>query len=159
MSSAGTKRSTTQRPAAKRQATARPTAKRPASRRQPGAGWWRRVAVACALLAVVGALIGVVVATSGSNRVQDRTVVLDVRTPEEFASGHLDGAVNLDADAPDFAERAAELDPGREYLVYCRTGRRAERVVEHLRGLGFTDVTNAGTLHLAAWTTHLDIVG
>ena len=86
-------------------------------------------------------------------------MVLDVRTPEEFATGHLDGAVNLDAGAEDLDARLAGLDPDGEYLVYCRTGRRSAEVVEHLRGLGFTDVTDLGPLHLASWTTGLAVVG
>lgn len=161
------------KPAAQRPTPAqRPTAKRrPAgetARRRPGSAaqrqrdrdraWWQRLAVACALLAALGALVGVVISTSGSNRVQERTVVLDVRSAEEFAAGHLEDAVHLDAGAPDFAERVAALDPEAEYIVYCRTGRRAQTVVDHLTSLGFTDVTNAQTLRLAAWTTGLDVV-
>ena len=46
-------------------------------------------------------------------------VVLDVRTPEEFAAGHLEGAVNLDVSAADVATRVADLDPGATYAVYC----------------------------------------
>jgi|GEM_PF-1674565 len=148
------------RPAAGR----RPAAKQPATRRRPaagrtaGPGWWQRVATACALLAALGALAGVVVATWDSNRVEDRTVVLDVRSPEEFAAGHLEGAVNLDAEASDLAERVAVWDAANSFIVYCRTGHRARVVVDLLTSLGFTDVVNAGSLHTAAWTTRLDIV-
>ena len=70
--------------------------------------------------------------------------VLDVRTPSEFAEGHLAGAVNLDVQAPEFAGRAAALTRGTAYLVYCRTGVRAERAGRHLRGLGHAPLVNAG---------------
>src|SRR5262245_34037208 len=46
-------------------------------------------------------------------------VVLDVRTPSEFAAGHIAGATNVDFQAGDFAERLAKLDRERTYLVHC----------------------------------------
>lgn len=48
-------------------------------------------------------------------------VVLDVRTPEEFAEGHLPGAVNLDVSDPGFEQGLEELDRDATYAVYCRT--------------------------------------
>lgn len=79
------------------------------------------------------------------------TVVLDVRTPAEFASGHLEGAVNLDVSSPDFAQALAELNPDVAYAVYCRSGNRSAAALEAMLGQGFTSV-----YHLAggigAWT-------
>ena len=46
-------------------------------------------------------------------------VILDVRTPAEFASGHLPGAVNLDVQGADFGGGLAKLDPSASYAVYC----------------------------------------
>jgi rhodanese-related sulfurtransferase len=71
-------------------------------------------------------------------------VVLDVRTPEEHAAGHLDGAVLADVTAPDFAARVAPLDRGRTTYVYCRTGNRSQRAAEAMRAMGFTRVVNVG---------------
>lgn len=71
-------------------------------------------------------------------------VLLDVRTPAEFAEGHLAGAVNLDVQAPDFAARAAALAPGTPYMVYCRSGARSERAGQYLLELGFAPVVNGG---------------
>jgi rhodanese-related sulfurtransferase len=68
-------------------------------------------------------------------------VVLDVRTPEEFAEGHLDGAELLDFYRADFGDRLAELDRGVPYLLYCRSGNRSGQTLEMMRQLGFTDVT------------------
>ena len=53
------------------------------------------------------------------------TIVLDVRTPAEFAAGHLPGAVNIDVEAPDFGTRIAALDASLPYAVYCRSGNRS----------------------------------
>lgn len=69
-------------------------------------------------------------------------VVLDVRTPEEFAEGHLEGAVMLDFYEEDFADQLAELDPDAPYLLYCRSGNRSGQTVELMRELGFTNVAD-----------------
>ncbi len=67
-------------------------------------------------------------------------VVLDVRTPEEFAFGHLAGAVNLDFYAATFADDLGTLDREAPYLLYCRTDNRSGQVREMMRSLGFRDV-------------------
>ena len=72
----------------------------------------------------------------------DAVVVLDVRTPEEFAAGHLAAAVNLDVSAPDFATRAAELDPGVTYAVYCRSGNRSQTAMTMLRDAGVASLAD-----------------
>ncbi|MBD3915946.1 rhodanese-like domain-containing protein [Nocardioides hwasunensis] len=77
-------------------------------------------------------------------RIADGATVIDVRTPEEFAAGHLDGATNLDVQADDFADRLGELPREDPYVVYCATGRRATGAVEQMEELGFTDVVNGG---------------
>jgi phage shock protein E len=83
--------------------------------------------------------------------------IIDVRTPEEYADGHLEGAVNIDVQAADFAERVAELPTDAEYTVYCRTGSRAGAAVAQMTALGFTDVTNAGSLADASASTGLPV--
>ncbi len=69
-------------------------------------------------------------------------VVLDVRTPEEFAQGHLAGAKNLNVMAPDFEQQVAQLDRGKTYLVYCRSGNRSARAVQAMTRLGFTRISH-----------------
>lgn len=64
-------------------------------------------------------------------------VVLDVRTPEEFAEGHLADAVLVDFYAADFADQLAALDTDVPYLVYCRSGNRSGETLEVMRRLGF----------------------
>ncbi|AMK11177.1 rhodanese-like domain-containing protein [Pseudodesulfovibrio indicus] len=67
-------------------------------------------------------------------------VILDIRTPAEFAAGHIEGAVNIDYYAPDFESRLAALDRNVEYFVYCRSGNRSGRAMDVFSRLGFTRV-------------------
>ena len=67
------------------------------------------------------------------------TVLLDVRTPAEFAAGHLRGATNLDIGSPGFAAAAAELDKSLTYAVYCRSGSRSRVALAAMAELGFTN--------------------
>ncbi|MEE9415051.1 MAG: rhodanese-like domain-containing protein [Acidimicrobiales bacterium] len=69
-------------------------------------------------------------------------VVLDVRTPEEFAEGHLEGAIMIDFYDDDFADQLAELDPSKSYLLYCRSGNRSGQTTPILKDLGFDDVAD-----------------
>ncbi len=75
---------------------------------------------------------------------QANVTVLDVRTPEEYATGHLAGARNLNFRAPDFAEQVARLDPKRTYVLYCASGNRSNQAGTLMLGRGFRDVRNAG---------------
>lgn len=65
----------------------------------------------------------------------DAPIVLDVRTPEEFAQGHLPGAVLIPHDQ--LAARLDELDRDRWVLVYCRSGKRATTAQGVLEDAGF----------------------
>ncbi len=69
-------------------------------------------------------------------------VVLDVRTPSEFAEGTIEGAVLLDYRAPDFAEKVAKLDKAKLYLVHCAAGGRSARACAKMETLGFTNLVN-----------------
>lgn len=73
---------------------------------------------------------------------RDDCAVLDVRTPEEYRGGHLQGASNLDFFRPDFPESLAGLDRKKKYVVYCRKGTRGARTMELMRQQGFSHVTN-----------------
>ena len=66
--------------------------------------------------------------------------IIDVRTPEEFADGHIRGAVNIPVQQPDFAERVAALDPAATYAVYCRSGNRSQPAVAAMRDAGITNI-------------------
>ena len=68
------------------------------------------------------------------------TVVLDVRTPAEFAAGHLPEAKNIDIEGPDFASRIAALDKTATYAVYCHSGNRSATAMEQMTAAAFTHV-------------------
>lgn len=70
----------------------------------------------------------------------DGVTILDVRTPAEFLSGHLEGAVNIDVESPDFLQRIEELDLEGVYGLYCRSGNRSRVAEEAMRATGFTQV-------------------
>ncbi len=69
-------------------------------------------------------------------------VILDVRTPEEFAAGHLPDAININVESSDFATKVAGLDESTETLVYCQTGNRSGVATDQMAELGFTDMSD-----------------
>ena len=79
-------------------------------------------------------------------------VILDVRTADEFAEGHLDGAIMIDFYADDFADQLAGLDPDVPYLLYCRSGNRSGQTATMMQDLGFTDVADVDG-GIGAWTS------
>lgn len=97
-------------------------------------------------------------AGSASAAVAEGAVLLDVRTPEEFAGGHLDGAINIDVQAPDFDARVAALDPNATYLVYCRSGNRSGQAVSRMSAAGFTNLSNIGSVAEANAATGVPVV-
>lgn len=68
------------------------------------------------------------------------TVLLDVRTPAEFAEGHLPGAVNIDVESPDFLQQVSGLDQNKAYAVYCRSANRSKVAMTAMQQLGFTQL-------------------
>jgi thioredoxin len=68
--------------------------------------------------------------------------ILDVRTPDEFESEHIDNAVNVNWNSDDFATKAASYDKSKPVFVYCLSGGRSKQAAEKLNELGFTTVYN-----------------
>lgn len=77
-------------------------------------------------------------------------VVLDVRTPSEFAGGHLEGAVNIDIYASDFSSKIASLDKSKSYAIYCRSGNRSKTALDQMKKSGFSQVAHL-TGGIGAW--------
>jgi rhodanese-related sulfurtransferase len=67
-------------------------------------------------------------------------VILDVRTAQEYISGHLNGSINLDFRSTSFAGELDVLDRGNAYLVYCRTGVRSGQTAALMKSLGFMEI-------------------
>ena len=65
------------------------------------------------------------------------TVILDVRTLEEYSSAHIPGAVLIDVQQPDFETKVQELDRSKTYLVYCRSGKRSETAALKMKAMGY----------------------
>lgn len=62
-----------------------------------------------------------------------KTIVLDVRTPEEFAKGHIPGAKNVDFNEDDFAKKVGALDPATPVIVHCAAGGRSTQALPSLK--------------------------
>ncbi len=65
-------------------------------------------------------------------------VLIDVRSPEEFAAGHIPGSVSIPVDT---IEGVASLPTGRRIILYCKAGKRTQRAFEILSGKGFTGLS------------------
>ena len=71
-----------------------------------------------------------------------KNVILDVRTPREFAAGHLPGAVNINWTDKSFAEKIASLDKSKTYLVHCAIGGRSAKACSKLDEEKFLNIYN-----------------
>ena len=70
-------------------------------------------------------------------------VVLDVRTEDEFESGHIPNALNIDLRmGTGFIDKVNALDNKKSYYVYCRSGARSAQAVQVMRDLGFSETYN-----------------
>ncbi|CAN5530012.1 hypothetical protein BH10BAC5_BH10BAC5_04940 [soil metagenome] len=68
--------------------------------------------------------------------------ILDVRTPQEYAEGHIKDAVNIDFYDPNFKNSLAKLDKNKTYLVYCRSGNRSVKASKILNDLEVHSIYN-----------------
>jgi phage shock protein E len=76
-------------------------------------------------------------------------VWIDVRTPAEFAQGHVEGATLIPWDGIETGIRALKLDKDAPIVLYCGSGGRAKRAKEALQANGYSAITNAGGLEEA----------
>ncbi len=81
-------------------------------------------------------------ATEFAKQVKEKAeaVIVDVRTPEEFAEGHLEKALNVDWNGADFENQSAALDREKPIFVYCLSGARSAEAAAYLRNKGFKTV-------------------
>ena len=71
-------------------------------------------------------------------------IILDVRRPDEYAQGHIPGAINVPNEEIGTAEIATLPDKSQLILVYCRSGRRSKDASEKLVKLGYTNIVEFG---------------
>lgn len=108
------------------------------------------------LATTVGALA--LLAGCSSDTITADTVIVDVRTPAEYAAGHLEGATNIDVEAADFGSKIGKLDKSKSYFVYCRSGNRSAQAITQMKAAGFTHLIDGGAMTAAAKTAGKNIV-
>ena len=77
-----------------------------------------------------------------NNQYNPDFVTIDVRTPEEFAEGHVEKAINIDYYSETFRDELNNLDKNKTYLVYCRSGNRSGNALNIMAELNFRKVYN-----------------
>ena len=114
---------------------------------------------------VVAALIAVFAVTSltacSTEKVDSASygAIIDVRTLEEWDSGHLESAIRIGIADSNFADELSMLDPAKDYYIYCRSGNRAGQAIELMRDVGFTgELINGGSVANASSQLDLAVV-
>lgn len=70
----------------------------------------------------------------------DEVLVIDVRTPNEYKSGHIEGAVLVDVTAGSFDQKIQEYDKNQPVYIYCRSGSRSANAMRKMKAMGFTEI-------------------
>lgn len=96
--------------------------------------------------------------TQNESASEQSVIIIDVRTTEEFAEGHIEGAVNYNVEDGSLEAVLSDLDPNASYQVYCRTGRRSAIATDLMTSNGFSQVADLGSLEEAAVATGSSIV-
>jgi rhodanese-related sulfurtransferase len=85
--------------------------------------------------------------------------IIDVRTLDEWNSGHLEGAIRIGIADENFADELSMLDPASDYYVYCRSGNRAGQAIDFMRDAGFTgQLINGGSVGNASAQLDLAVI-
>ena len=110
---------------------------------------WKEIVLLAAVLAVVGYLwlrrTGDIQTDEARQLVESGALLVDVRTPEEFASGHIEGALNIPLQ--ELTQRIQEFGAKNQSIVlYCRSGNRSAQAQRRLRDNGFESVYNLGAM-------------
>lgn len=111
---------------------------------------WRRLVLA-AVVAVLGVFaLGACSSSGGSVQtvgpdefraaVDEGADIIDVRTPAEFAEGHIEGATNIDLNGGNFEAAIGQLDSSKTYAVYCRSGNRSATATGIMADNGFSNL-------------------
>lgn len=113
-----------------------------------------------AVLLVFGVTLGAAACSPATEPVglAEGTIIIDVRTPGEFAGGHLEGALNIDVQSPDFAAQVSQLDPTKDYFIYCRSGNRSGQAISQMSNMGFTSMINGGSVAQASSYSGIAVV-
>lgn len=74
------------------------------------------------------------------NNITTEIQLIDIRTPKEFADGHLEEAKLIDYYATDFMNKMSKLDKNKDLYIYCRSGNRSGKAAKKLESLGFPKI-------------------
>ncbi|MFD0862722.1 rhodanese-like domain-containing protein [Sungkyunkwania multivorans] len=77
-----------------------------------------------------------------ANNTTKNVTLVDVRTPEEYADGHIAGAANIDYFNDDFAKDISTYDKQTPIYIYCRSGKRSAKAATQMDSLGFRYIIN-----------------
>lgn len=113
------------------------------------------------VFAAFGLLFGVSACSAQNASVEplpEDAVIIDVRTPEEYAAGHLEGAELLDLNSAEFTQAIPTLDPETTYVLYCRSGNRSGQAAKALKDAGFAHVIDLGSMGSAEKSTGIPVV-
>jgi phage shock protein E len=106
---------------------------------------WIVVVVVLAAVFLGSRMIGKKDSSAAHALVAGGAALVDVRTPGEYAAGHIDGAVNIPVDR--ITSRAGEIGgKDRPVVVYCRSGARSAAAASALQQLGFQKVEDLGAM-------------
>jgi len=75
--------------------------------------------------------------------IENGALLVDVRSEQEFAEGHLEGAININWDQTDELIAAIGNDKQRQVVFYCRSGNRVGKSIKVLETMGYTNIFNA----------------
>jgi rhodanese-related sulfurtransferase len=102
------------------------------------------------ILGMILFLLSTLMTLEGRAETAKDVVILDVRTPEEFKETRVIGARNIDFKNPTFKAEIEKLDKNKTYKLYCRSGNRSGKAMEIMKGLGFRDLENLGSVKEAS---------
>lgn len=74
--------------------------------------------------------------------VTDQAILIDVRTPEEFADEHLANAINIDFFDASFGKQIAQYKDEKKVFIYCRSGKRSTKAASQMLEIGFKNIVN-----------------
>lgn len=78
-----------------------------------------------------------------------KEVIIDVRTPQEYAASHVDGSINIEYGAIAQQISKAGVTKDDKVMLYCQSGRRSGIALTTLQGMGFSKAENAGGIEQA----------
>ncbi|MDR2703428.1 MAG: rhodanese-like domain-containing protein [Cellulomonadaceae bacterium] len=121
----------------------------------------RLASIALAALAALGLAIAALGFPFGNQAgaADFGATIIDVRTAEEFAAGHIEGAVNIPLNSSDFRDQIEALDRGGDFILHCGTGARADRVAEFMVAEGFTGLRGSYSLEEALSLSGASVIG